>query len=218
MVEIKDIYQGYHSLFEYLEEKFIGGVYAVNNVYQELILVTPVTQITLDAFVKPACKKFNALGSTQLVSGKTLNMDYNGVTICTERLEALIYVLHYVAHRGIPLQYVIYKHPLGTGLHIPPNGPTLPPGRTQIQLKGRLQRPPTEPPPPYGELNTLKAWLEILTADTIAGANLYTLGSALKHYEKNYGPSQESKDLHIWLDKHAGRTHPIIKEERSIDV
>ena len=68
MKEVTGVYKGYLELIKYLEEKFPGCVQRVfpslrkiSTPRKELLLIKPTSTTTAEAFIQPACDKFNAL-------------------------------------------------------------------------------------------------------------------------------------------------------------
>ncbi len=101
MFKVNEIYKGFLDLITSLEEKFPGGVCGayvalnlesieVSNVHKELLLVEPTTEITRKEFIKPACDRFNLLGSTQLAVADINDKAW----IYTKDITPLMYVLY----------------------------------------------------------------------------------------------------------------------------
>ena len=179
MSNITKIYQGYLDLIEYLEEKFLGGVYPLYYNHPDLLIIDPATQTMLDALIIPACKKFNALGSTQLVVTHN-DPPQNYIIITTSEMTETLGVLYTVAYSNTPAEYT---------------------SNQTYRIKPMLLKP-TRPPGERHNLDSLRQWLRLLTSEIIIIPNIRTMEDSLQYCERYCDIGEEGKILRKWLLGH----------------
>jgi len=102
-VNITEIYKEYLYFINYLEDKFPGGIVraihtacyvgAIAKYYNSpihLLRISPTSIATREAFIEPACKRFNALKSTQIYT----KSDHGTTWIKTDRILPALYLLY----------------------------------------------------------------------------------------------------------------------------
>jgi len=177
---ISEIYKGYLDLIQYLEEKFPGGVSIRYNHAKILMKIRPTTEATLNAFIRPACWKFNELGTTRIDAYNRRVGSKDDAVVCTEEQKAIISVLYYVSEMYIPL-----KHPTRT---------------IKLNTVKRYTHPGIEADK---DMEAMTLWLEILTADHLRRHNLYIMEKGVEQYEDHHDVHpEEAGRLRKWIRHH----------------
>ena len=201
MKEITEIYRGYLGLIEYLEEKFLGGVYAAYRT-ECLLVIMPATEATRNAFVVPACDKFNALGSTQLKS----SLYKDAVVIETDVIAPTLYIVYAIISQGfMDANMERYIHPLKRVYDC------LSP---QVADKAIIEQ----------NAVYLKYWLETLVRGTFVSPNFMHLKNGLETYQVTKGRDifnthhVEAAKLASWLTNEEIRTDKLVRMKRKMNL